>query len=44
MQTFRAFLLLLGSMLTAAQTPTFGSQYTGDVSFAMHVVSLLRTL
>jgi len=31
MQTFRIFLLLLGSMLTAAQTPTFGSQYTGDV-------------
>ncbi len=33
MQVFRAVLLLLGSVLTAAQTPTFGTQYTGDVRF-----------
>ena len=33
MQVFRAVLLLLGSVLTTAQTPTFGSQYTGDVRF-----------
>ncbi len=31
MQVCRAVLLLLGSVLTAAQTPTFGTQYTGDV-------------
>ncbi|KAL0026654.1 hypothetical protein WJX79_001559 [Trebouxia sp. C0005] len=33
MQAFRAVLLLLGSVLTAAQTPTFGSQYTGDGTY-----------
>ncbi|DBB16260.1 TPA: hypothetical protein ACH3X3_014579 [Trebouxia sp. C0006] len=33
MQVFRAVLLLLGSVLTAAQTPTFGTQYTGDGTY-----------
>ena len=28
----RLFALLVGSALAAAQAPTFGSQYTGDVS------------
>lgn len=31
MQTLRLFLLLVGSLVTTAQTPTFGTQYTGDV-------------
>ena len=30
----RLFALLVGSALAAAQAPTFGSQYTGDVSTA----------